>query len=84
MSSLKDKLPDIDRRIKKIKNLLNPQFRKNAIQKITKDMTECKSLKDMEELYPTLELLMDKKAIRGILSGLEDVKAGRFTSIETL
>ena len=84
MPSLKDKLPDVDKRIKRIKDLLNPKSRKNAIQKITKEMTECKSLKDMEELYPTLELLMDKKAIRGILSGLEDVKAGRFTSIETL
>ena len=84
MSSLKDKSLNVDKEIRKMKELLVPKVRKEAIRKITKDMAICKSLKDMEELYPTLELLMDKKAIRGILSGLEDVKAGRFTSIETL
>ena len=48
MSSLKDKSLNVDKEIRKMKELLVPKVRKEAIRKITKDMAIFKSLKDME------------------------------------
>ncbi len=69
---------------KELKKLLNPKYRKIAIKELAKKLLETKTFSEMGSIIESMEILMDIDLVKEMIGSYEDIKKGRFTTVEEI